>query len=72
MPPKLYCRLQRFQKALAIAAQQQRPGWGILAATCGYFDQAHLIRDFRAFSGISPTEYVRGRNEHQNHVRVPG
>jgi AraC-like DNA-binding protein len=42
--------------------------WAALAADCGYFDQAHFIHDFRAFSGINPSTYIAQRTEHLNHV----
>jgi AraC-like DNA-binding protein len=37
---------------------------------CGYFDQAHFIHDFKAFSGMSPTTYLARKTEHLNHVPV--
>jgi len=35
------------------------PEWEQLALEYGYFDQSHLIRDFIAFSGLSPGDYLR-------------
>ncbi len=57
MTPKLYGRVRRFQRARALA--RQAPDWARVAVDCGYFDQSHLIRDFLAFSGLTPAEYIR-------------
>ena len=43
--------------------------WADIALQCGYFDQAHFIHDFRAFSGINPSSYVRQRTS-RNHVAI--
>jgi AraC-like DNA-binding protein len=68
LTPKLYCRVRRFQEALRLIGDRQSLDWTALALTCGYFDQAHFIHDFRAFSGLSPGAYRALRGEHQNHV----
>ena len=69
MTPKLYCRLRRFQAALNLVDGQAEVKWALVALACGYFDQAHFIRDFRAFAGVTPTTYLLERGEHQNHLQ---
>jgi AraC-like DNA-binding protein len=69
LTPKLYWRIRRFQKVLAALDDASDVDWPGVALTCGYFDQAHFIHDFRAFSGVSPTMYLRHRTA-RNHVAV--
>ena len=55
MAPKALARLLRFERAL----QRVRAGADLVdvALDSGYYDQAHFNRDFRAFAGVTPTEY---------------
>ena len=52
--PKRLARVLRFRYASRLAAAARRPDWSSIAASAGYFDQAHLIRDFREFTGRTP------------------
>lgn len=61
MTPKLFSRVRRFQRAIALARRAPTVDWARLAADCGYCDQSHMIRDFVAFSGFTPTDYLRRR-----------
>jgi AraC-like DNA-binding protein len=54
LTPKLFCRVQRFQHARVLAEKSDDPDWTRLALTCGYFDQSHLINDFKEFSSSTP------------------
>lgn len=58
--PKALLRILRFQQVLKSAQAAVRPDWAGLAVDCGYFDQAHLIRDFRRYTGLSPKKYHVG------------
>jgi len=69
--PKVFCRIRRFQRALDRMGVGGNIEWANVALDCGYFDQAHFIHDFRAFSGISPSSYVAHRTPHRNHVPLP-
>src|SRR5215472_13441565 len=62
LKPKLFNRIQRFQRLLTLVDLRTRPNWSELALNCGYFDQSHLIRDFLAFTGVSPADYVHRLN----------
>lgn len=68
LTPKLYCRVRRFQEVIHGVPVGGRVDWADLALRCGYFDQAHFIHDFRAFSGISPSAYAERCTGHLNHV----
>lgn len=68
LTPKLFCRIRRFQEVLHLIGSGQHVDWADITLACGYFDQAHFIHDFRAFSGLNPTTYLTQRGEHLNHV----
>ena len=54
IPPKLFARLTRFSKAYRLREISQDMSWTEIAYECGYFDQMHLIRDFKQFAGVTP------------------
>ena len=54
LSPKAFARLLRFHRALGAARAERRPGWAEIAAGAGYYDQAHLIAEFRAITGVTP------------------
>jgi len=56
--PKNFSRIVRFQKALHILQKDPEINFAQLAFDCGCYDQAHLIREFKSFSGYTPTEYT--------------
>jgi AraC-like DNA-binding protein len=57
MPPSLVARLLRFRRAVDMLTSPHTT-IGEVAADCGYYDQAHLDRDFRDFAATTPTAYV--------------
>ena len=68
LAPKLYSRVLRFQGVLR--RLPAAPDVARLAYECGYSDQAHFQRDFRAFAGLTPQAWRRSAPEHSHHVRV--
>lgn len=54
LSPKRFARIQRFQSVFQRIGEDGA-GWVDAAIACGYYDQAHLIRDFRDFSGEAPS-----------------
>jgi AraC-like DNA-binding protein len=57
LPPKTAARLVRFDAVWRRLATRPPARWDQVTAECGYADQAHLIRDFRRFTGACPTEF---------------
>jgi len=56
LTPKLYSKIDRFQNSLKLIG---RKGTSLtsIAYDCGYADQSHFIRDFKAFTGLTPSDY---------------
>lgn len=70
LTPKRFCRIQRFQEVLRAIEARRGVEWADLACSCGYFDQAHFIHEFREFSGLNPSAYLVQRGEYLNFVPV--
>ncbi|MEV6882701.1 helix-turn-helix domain-containing protein [Streptomyces sp. NPDC051135] len=60
LSPKTLARVLRFEHAHELAAARNPLPWGEVATVSGYADQAHLVRDWREFTGRSPTAWRRG------------
>lgn len=56
LSPKALSRIIRFQNLLRLVGEGRLREWASLALEGGYADQPHMVREFREFSGQSPTE----------------
>jgi AraC-like DNA-binding protein len=70
LTPKLFARLCSFQRVILSVGLKAEVNWADTAATCGYHDQAHLIHEFRAFSGLTPASYLTKRGPYLNYLEV--
>jgi AraC-like DNA-binding protein len=61
LPPKSLARILRFRRAVRLLERDDDRSLGEIALDCGYFDQAHLNRDFRSLAGSTPTELLARR-----------
>jgi AraC-like DNA-binding protein len=55
--PTTFIRQARFTKALRLKRSRPQLNWTAVAYECGYFDQMHLIRDFKQFTSATPTSF---------------
>jgi AraC-like DNA-binding protein len=69
--PKSIQRTYRLNRAVAAADRAPRPDWAALAADAGYFDQSHLINEFRSMTGALPTELHAERRMQQERPESP-
>jgi AraC-like DNA-binding protein len=58
VPPKVYARMLRFEQARRRMRAPGAPDLATIAAEAGYYDQAHLTRDFNELAGCSPTRWI--------------
>ena len=70
LSPKMFSRINKFQKVIQLVGQQQKVDWALLSFECGYYDQAHFIKEFQAFSGINPVSYLEKRGPFRNYLPV--
>ena len=59
LPPKTVARLIRFERARGLAESSDRPDWAGIAFESGYYDQSHLINDFRSITGRTPGTFLQ-------------
>jgi AraC-like DNA-binding protein len=73
LSPKLFARIARFESALESKALSAAESWTDITSRLGYFDQMHLIKDFKEFSGEIPTSLLAqletAYNAHLNEIR---
>ena len=56
--PKEMARVLRFERSKNLLVRPERHSLATIAAECGYADQAHMAREWRAFAGASPTRWL--------------
>lgn len=72
LAPKAYGRVMRFQTALRRVSLRNESDLAVLALEAGYCDQSHFNRDFRLFTGVTPTVYRKLAPEFTHHLALPG
>lgn len=60
LSPKSFDKISRFQLSLKLITKNDQPFTSI-AYDCGYFDQSHFIRDFKSFTGLTPSAYLQNK-----------
>lgn len=60
--PKLYARIVRFRRALALLQSSASPRLGELAFEARFYDQPHMNAEFRALGGVTPRQFLASRH----------
>ncbi|HSB27919.1 MAG TPA: helix-turn-helix domain-containing protein [Pyrinomonadaceae bacterium] len=68
--PKSFARVSKFNKVLQVIEQQKQVEWASIAYECGYYDQAHFIKEFHTFSGLNPSSYLTRRGEYLGYIPI--
>ena len=59
LSPKFFARVVRFSHIFQVIKDKD-PDWAQVVYEAGYYDQSHFIRNFKAFTGEDPGEYIFG------------
>jgi AraC-like DNA-binding protein len=58
LAPKQLARIVRFERSHRLLVANPRLTLAWIAASCGYYDQAHMARDWKQFAGCSPSSWL--------------
>lgn len=70
LTPKRYARVLRFNALLPCLVRCGPPDWAQIAASSGYADQSHLIREFQQLAGLAPGAYRPVQSDQPTHVAL--
>ncbi len=68
--PKILHRITRFIRVAGIVLNQNNINWSQLAYECNFYDQAHLVNEFKQFSGFSPTQFLTQADSEDLKLRI--
>ena len=68
--PKSFCRYMKFQRVIQALNSEGPVNLAELSAETGYFDQSHLLRDFKAFTAVTPGQYLQAIQPESYHRRI--
>jgi AraC-like DNA-binding protein len=71
LTPKLLQRVRRFQRTMNSLPAHADIDWAETAFANGYYDQAHFINDFRAFTSVTPSDFLTQHIAQRNHLPLP-
>jgi AraC-like DNA-binding protein len=57
MAPKQFLQISRFDKAFRMKNRFPKKDWLSIALHCGYYDYQHLVKDYKEFTGYTPTQF---------------
>lgn len=69
LTPGAYANIVRFNRALDLA-RRPNASWAEVALDCGYYDQAHLVRDFQRYAGRTPASLLRDQRPDADSVVI--
>ena len=70
LAPKYFGRVQRLQRTIRAIGQRPAVDWTEIALAGGFYDQAHLINEFRDLTGLTPGDYLARRSPYLGYLNV--
>jgi AraC-like DNA-binding protein len=70
LSPKLFARVTRFQNLVHVLLSTDVSRWASAAPAVGFYDQAHMINEFRAFAGSPPTLFFQPHDGNINPAKI--